>query len=134
MTIPKVLDSIQSGWKPWLPDTIEWVDGSGISRYNMTTPRTLIAILKQINNQIGIQGIKTYFPESTLSGTLKNYPLKNVFAKTGTLRHNHNLSGYWISPKGPIYVFSIMVNHFTSPTNEVRKGISELLLRLQKKL
>ena len=134
MTIPKVLDSIQSDWKPWLPDPIEWVDGSGISRYNMITPRTLIAILKQINKQIGIQGIKNYFPESTLSGTVKKYSLKNVFAKTGTLRHNHNLSGYWISPKGSVYVFSIMVNHFTAPTSEVRKGISELLQRLQKKL
>ena len=134
MAIPKVLDSLQSDWKSWLPDPIEWVDGSGISRYNMLTPRSLIAILKQINRQIGIRGIKNYFPESAVSGTLKKYPLKNVFAKTGTLRHNHNLSGYWISPKGSVYVFSIMVNHFTAPTEEVRKGISALLKQFQKKL
>ena len=134
MNIPKVVDNIQSDWMPWLADPIEWVDGSGISRYNMIPPRTLTAILKQIEKQIGIQGIKNYFPESGLLGTVKKYPLENVFAKTGTLRHNHNLSGYWISPKGPIYVFSIMVNHFTAPTEEVRKGISELLQRFQRKL
>jgi hypothetical protein len=37
-------------------------------------------------------------------------------------------------PKGNRYAFSIMVNHFTAPTAEIRKGISTLLNRIQKKL
>lgn len=134
MDVPKTIDSLKSKWKSWLPDPIEWVDGSGISRYNMITPRTLIAVLKKIHREIGFETIKEYFPKSECSGTLKDYTIKNVYAKTGTLRHNHNLSGYWFSPKGNTYVFSIMVNHFTVPTNKIREGISELLRQFQKKL
>jgi D-alanyl-D-alanine carboxypeptidase/D-alanyl-D-alanine-endopeptidase (penicillin-binding protein 4) len=129
------IDSLQKRWAPWLPDPLEWVDGSGVSRYNMITPRTLVAVLKQITNVQSWEKIEILFPKSGLSGTLKAYPdLENVYAKTGTLRHNHNLSGYWISSQGNHYAFSIMVNHFTASTTEIRRGISELLLWFQKKL
>jgi len=64
----------------------------------------------------------------------KEYDLKNVYAKTGTLRHNHNLSGYLVSSEENIYVFSIMVNHHTSSKNEVRNAISQLLYKFQKRL
>ena len=135
MDIEKTIDRLQAQWRPWLPDPLEWVDGSGISRYNMVTPRTLIAVLKKIHQKVGWQKIQTYFPKSGVSGTLTAYPnLKNVYAKTGTLRHNHNLSGYWESPKGNKYAFSIMVNHYTASTREIREGITELLQHFQKKL
>ena len=75
------------------------------------------------------------FPKSGESGTLTAYKdLKNVYAKTGTLRHNHNLSGYLISDSGDKYIFSFMVNHFTSSSGEIKKGISELLNWIKKKL
>ena len=134
MNIQRTIDTLKVQWKHWIPDQLEWVDGSGVSRYNMVTPRTLIAVLKKIYNKAGLQTIKNYFPQSGLTGTLKKYNLKNVYAKTGTLRHNHNLSGYWISPKGNIYAFSIMANHFTASINEVRDAIGQLLNNFQKKL
>ena len=135
MDIEKIIDTLQTQWSTWLPDPLEWVDGSGISRYNMVTPRTLIAVLKKIHQTVGWQKIQTYFPKSGVSGTLTAYPnLINVYAKTGTLRHNHNLSGYWESPKGNKYAFSIMVNHYTVSTREIRQGITELLQHFQKKL
>jgi len=134
--LPEVaIDSLQSRWASWLPDPLEWVDGSGVSRYNMVTPRTLVAVLQQIEKQLSWEQIQTLFPKSGTSGTLKAYgKLENVYAKTGTLRHNHNLSGYWTSPKGKRYAFAILVNHFTAPTSEIREGITELLNWLQKKL
>ena len=135
MNIEKTIDSIKRGWNLWLPDHLEWFDGSGVSRYNMLTPRTLIAVLKKIHETLGWKKIDTYFPKTGISGTLKAYKtLREVYAKTGTLRHNHNLSGYWKSTKGNVYVFSIMVNHFTAPKEEIRLGISELLEFFQKKL
>ena len=134
MNIQRTIDTLKLEWSKWLPDPIEWVDGSGISRYNMITPRTLIAILKKIHSKVGLENIKKFFSKSSSSGTLKNYPLKEVYAKTGTLRNNHNLSGYWISNKGNIYVFSIMVNHFTAPMSEVSLGITDLLRQFQKRL
>lgn len=134
--LPEVaIDSLKSKWEPWLPDPIEWVDGSGVSRYNMVTPRTLVAVLQQIEAQIGWGKIQILFPKSGVSGTLKAYTkLENVYAKTGTLRHNHNLSGYWISSKGNRYAFAILVNHFIAPTSEIQEGITELLTWMQRKL
>ena len=129
------IDSLINQWEPWLPDKLEWVDGSGVSRYNMITPRTIVSILQKIDYKLPWEKIKLLFPKSGVSGTLKAYKdLENVYAKTGTLRHNLALSGYWVSKKGRRFVFSIMVNHFTKPTDEVRKGITELLVWVQRKL
>jgi D-alanyl-D-alanine carboxypeptidase/D-alanyl-D-alanine-endopeptidase (penicillin-binding protein 4) len=100
----------------------------------MITARTLVSVLKKIHDKVGFQNIKNYFPKGALSGTLKKYDLKNIYAKTGTLRHNHNLSGYLVSSEKNIYVFSIMVNHHTSSKNEVRNAISQLLNKFQKRL
>ena len=129
------IDSLSNNWEVFLPDALEWVDGSGVSRYNMFTPRTLIAILKQIRNQLDWDSLKVLFAKSGESGTLSSYSkLNNVYAKTGTLRHNHNLSGYWENEDGEIYEFSIMVNHYTSSTSKIREGISLILSNLQQKL
>lgn len=128
---------LQEQWAPWLPDPLEWVDGSGISRYNMVTPRSLLAVLQRIHSTIGLQGIQQYFPLGGAQGTLKAYRLPEgmrVYAKTGTLRHNHNLSGYFQGKKGQWYAFSIMVNHYTAPTQAIRQGISALLALMYKKL
>ena len=126
--------ALNTSWKAWLPDPLVWVDGSGVSRYNMLTPRTLVAVLQKIEAQIGWESLQKLFPQSGVSGTLKAYPdLEGVYGKTGTLRHNHNLSGYWESPKGNRYVFALMVNHYTASTSEIRAGITSLLQWLQKK-
>ena len=138
MNIARTIDTLKFQWKSWLPDPLEWVDGSGVSRYNMITARTLVSVLKKIHDKVGFQNIKNYFPSGFIKGSrsriLKKYDLKNVYAKTGTLRHNHNLSGYLVSSEENIYVFSIMVNHHTSSKNEVRNAISQLLNKFQKRL
>ena len=129
------IDSLINNWESWLPDKPEWVDGSGVSRYNMLTPRTLVSVLQKIDQEISFETIQTLFPRSGISGTLKPYKgLENVYAKTGTLRHNYALSGYLLSSKGKRFTFSIMVNHFPESKNEIQKGVTELLAWLQQKL
>ena len=134
MQSDKAIALLLEQWNAWLPDAVEWVDGSGVSRYNMITPRTLVRVLQKIYKSVGWETIQTYFPRGASSGTLKQYTHSALYAKTGTLRHNHNLSGYWVHPKGKIYVFSIMVNHHTTSTAEVRKGIGLLMEWLERKL
>ena len=134
MTPEKAIALLLDQWKPWLPDPIAWVDGSGISRYNMITPRTVVRVLQKIHETVGWQIIESYFPKGATSGTLKKYSNTALYAKTGTLRHNHNLSGYWVHPKGETFVFSIMVNHHTASTAEVREGIGTLLEWFERKL
>jgi serine-type D-Ala-D-Ala carboxypeptidase/endopeptidase (penicillin-binding protein 4) len=134
MDSQKVIDSILFSWKPWLSDPVAWVDGSGVSRYNMITPRELVGVLQKIYETVGWETIQNYFPQGASSGTMKKYANTSVYAKTGTLRHNHNLSGYLVHPKGTTYAFSIMVNHHTASSEEVRAGIGTLLKWLERKL
>ena len=121
-------------YKEWdsAPDDWIWVDGSGLSRYNLVTPRNLIWTLQKLYKLWGTEKIIDYFPEAGVSGTfLNDYGSKKrhrIFAKTGTLRNNHNLSGFIFKlQKTEWYAFSIMVNHHRTETNQVRSGISKLL-------
>ena len=50
-----------------------------------------------------------------------------VWGKTGTLKNNHNYSGYIITNKGRQYVFSIMINHFTDDIDIIKEAISDFL-------
>jgi len=130
----QAIDSLQKKWSQWTPDPLIWVDGSGVSRYNMFTPRSLVAVLKEIYKTSSWDQILSRFPKGGVSGTLKAYDVDQVYGKTGTLRHNHNLSGYLITKRGKTLVFSLMVNHFTTPTSEVRAGIGKVLSWLQRKV
>ncbi|NDG47202.1 MAG: hypothetical protein EBY37_08950 [Flavobacteriia bacterium] len=100
----------------------------------MFTPRSLVSVLKEIYKTSSWNLILSRFPKGGVSGTLKAYDVEQVYGKTGTLRHNHNLSGYLITKRGKTLVFSVMVNHFTAPTSEVRLGIGKVLSWLQRKV
>ena len=119
--------------KEWqvAPDPWVWVDGSGLSRYNLVTPRNLIWVLQQLYQELEPQTIQTYFPQAGVSGTIKrSYGSTNlpfIFAKTGTLRNNHNLSGFLVDSESNWYAFSVMVNQHTATNSEIRQGIRELL-------
>ena len=126
--------------KEWqaAPDSWVWVDGSGLSRYNLVTPRNLIWVLQQLYQKLGPLTIQTYFPQAGVSGTIKRTygspKLPLIFAKTGTLRNNHNLSGFLVDSENNWYAFSIMVNQHTVATSEVRTGIRELLEVLTRRI
>ena len=131
----KAIEILKNRWGDVFEDELIWYDGSGVSRYNMFTPRTIIQVLKLIMEEIQWTEIKKLFPKSGESGTLTDYPnLKNIYAKTGTLRNNHNLSGYFKTTKEEILIFSVMVNHFNSSTTEIRNGIAELINKIKRKL
>ena len=131
----KAIEILKNRWGDVFEDELIWHDGSGISRYNMFTPRTIIQVLKLITKEIQWTEIKKLFPKSGESGTLLDYPgLKNIYAKTGTLKNNCNLSGFFENRKGKIIMFSIMVNHFNSSAGQIRKGIDEIVNKIQEKL
>ena len=106
---------------------IELFDGSGLSRYNLVTPKSVISSLHDIYNLIGFDRIKKIFP--------KNYIIQNekdfVWGKTGTLKNNHNYSGYIITDKKRRYIFSIMINHFTNDLSKIKEAIVDFLIYLK---
>ncbi len=116
-----------------LSDSIELRDGSGLSSYNKITPRSMVEILLQINNDIKDEAAKLYlFPAGGLEGTLKNvYPTPEgkpfVWAKTGTINSVHCQSGYILTKTGKRYAFSFLNNNFMGSSSPVRKEMVRII-------
>lgn len=119
-----------------LANEMNWVDGSGLSRYNLFKPNTSIALLKKISNKINDEErLHSLFPAGGVSGTLKRaYKTDNdkafVWAKTGTLSNVYNQSGYIITRKGKKLIYSFMNNNSMLSTNEIRTEMARIITEI----
>ena len=112
-----------------LPQKPKWVDGSGLSRYNLITPADLIAVLLKMKNSFGMPRITAILPAAN-AGTLSGYyqPFSgNLFAKTGTLSNHVAISGYVTTASGKPIVFSVLVNNHVSSATAVRRAVENYL-------
>lgn len=115
---------------------ITWVDGSGLSRYNLFSPNTSIALLKKISAKLNDdERLHSLFPAGGLTGTLKRaYKTDNekafVWAKTGTLTNVYNQSGYIITRKGKKLIYSFMNNNFTKTTLDIRNEMERIITKI----
>ncbi|MPR34358.1 D-alanyl-D-alanine carboxypeptidase/D-alanyl-D-alanine-endopeptidase [Cytophagaceae bacterium SJW1-29] len=119
-----------------LPDRPVWRDGSGLSRYNLFTPRTMIALLGKISQKIPQDRLFNILPAGGSSGTLRSmFKGQEAFvhAKTGSLSNVYCLSGYLITKKGKLLYFSFMNNNFVRPTAEIRTEVARILTGLHDK-
>ncbi len=138
LSAEKTISYISSHYLQSLPDKPVWIDGSGLSRYNLFTPRSIIRLLELIREEIPEQQqLFRLLPAGGKTGTLKNaYPGTDkpyVFGKTGSFSNNYNQSGYLITKKGRLLAFAFMNNNFTSPTAEVRTAIAKLISSIHEK-
>lgn len=120
-----IINIIKSGPLSQLPDSLYWVDGSGLSRYNLVTPQSIVWVLDKILDQKGLPYFQEIFPGGGMSGTIKgNYKSGNakpyIYAKTGNLRNQHSLSGILITRSGKVLLFSWMHNQYTRHSSEIR--------------
>lgn len=109
-----------------------WVDGSGLSRYNLFTPRSQTFLLEKMIRSFGVEYIKKILP-SNGKGTLKSFlpgykPI--VFAKTGSLSNNYCLSGLLTTKQGKEFLFSFMVNHVRGSSAEIRSRVERFIQKL----
>lgn len=106
--------------------TFRLADGSGVSRYNVVTPAQIVELLKTMHEDFRVAAeYKTSLPIAGVDGTLrsrmKETPAEGKLrAKTGSLRGVSTLSGYTTTADGEELAFSIMMEHFLVPTNEIR--------------
>ena len=56
------IDYVEDHFLQDVPDAPVWVDGSGLSRYNLQTPRTMVAVLQKVDSLLGDERIKNIFP------------------------------------------------------------------------
>lgn len=107
-----------------------WVDGSGLSRYNLFTPASMVHVLHKMYNEITRERLFLFFPAGGHSGTMESWypgnPDPYIFAKTGSLGNNHNLSGYLLTKSGKTLIFSFMNNHFMENSSEIKKRMQSI--------
>lgn len=133
-----VIEYMKENYLAGMPDEPQWVDGSGLSRYNMITPRSIIWLLRQIDHEFSEdQELFALFPAGGESGTIKNWyaapdgGAPYVFAKTGTLSNNHCLSGFVITESGRKLIFSFMNNHYVSSPSVVKREMEQVLRHIR---
>ncbi len=129
-SIQSFIQTMKTNDMSFTPDSLIWVDGSGLSRYNMFTPRTLVSILHKTYRSTSWDQLRVIFPTGGVNGTIKRWygaETPYVFAKTGTLRHNHCLSGFIKTKSGKTLIFSFMNNHFTRSNAEIKQAMQVLL-------
>ena len=100
------------------------VDGSGLSRKNFITPKAVARLLEYMSIQHYFLQFYNTLPVSAVDGTLKNRmagtpAANNVHAKTGTMSHVKNLSGYLRGKDGKLYLFVILANNFSVPSSYI---------------
>lgn len=113
-----------------LPDEPVWVDGSGLSRMNLFTPRSIVRLWEKTSELLPRERLFAFLAVGGVNGTLRNNyrgEKPYVFGKTGSLRNNHMLSGFLVTRKGRTLVFSWMNNNFTASSGAIRGRMEEIL-------
>jgi D-alanyl-D-alanine carboxypeptidase/D-alanyl-D-alanine-endopeptidase (penicillin-binding protein 4) len=111
------------------------VDGSGLSRKNLVSPRALVQTLQAIAQSPYGEVFRSTLAVAGESGTLKQRFLGTVVkgqfqGKTGSLQGTAALAGYLNrSPADPL-VLSIVVNHSTQAHGVLRQAVDEVVLAI----
>lgn len=113
-----------------LPDVPQWADGSGLSKNNLFTPRSIVALLQKIDAEYPQEKMLHYLPTGGKTGTLRNYYKADtpyVHAKTGSLNNVSCLSGYLITKSGKKLIFSFMHNNYVIPSSALKDEMERIL-------
>jgi len=135
MNDEKIIDTILKLNLKDVPQRPKWVDGSGLSRYNLFTPQSFVYILNKMKNEFGLERMKVILPTGG-EGTLASYYKKEagfIYAKTGTLSNNCAVSGYLITNKGKLLIFSILANNYITGATPIRKATERFLEGIHEK-
>ena len=110
-------------------------DGSGLSRHDYVSPRTLVRVLDTMRQHPDFRVFYDALPVAGVDGTLENRmrgtPAQgNVHAKTGYIDKARSLSGYVTTADGRLLLFSALCNNYSVPTKAVERVQDALAVRL----
>ncbi len=102
------------------PDALNIVDGSGLSRLNLLTPRQMVTLLTHMSKNKYFVPFYNSFPIAGRDATLGKRMVgtraeNNIRAKTGFLEGVRSLSGYLRTGDDELVAFSIICNNFNVP-------------------
>ncbi len=106
-------------------------DGSGLSAYNLVTPRAVVRVLQYMALRPDAASFRAAMAEpgegdSTLEERLAGLAGR-VFAKTGTISNVNSLSGYLVRGDGQPVIFSILANGAGLDDEQVEASIDDVV-------
>jgi serine-type D-Ala-D-Ala carboxypeptidase/endopeptidase (penicillin-binding protein 4) len=114
---------------------IKWVDGSGLSRYNLMRPQDIVSVLLKLKAELNEARLFKLLPESGRSGTIRKMAPdtseSRFYAKSGSFGNTYNLAGYYRNAQGKLFVFSIMGNLGNRSITAMKQDVMILLNALR---
>ena len=121
-----------------LPDPVLWVDGSGLSRLNLVTPRTLTGLLLRLHQELPERRLLGLLAAGGGQGTLRRRYHDAagpwVWGKTGTLSNNLNMCGYLRTRSGRLVAFSFLNNNHVAESGTMRNEVERVLRLVRARL
>ena len=121
-----------------LPQRPRWVDGSGLSRYNLMTPQSIAQVLQKLWQEQPHKHLLSLFPAGGISGTIMDWYAGKagkpyVFAKTGGMTGVQCLSGYVVCKSGKVLIFSFMHNNFIGSSRPWKTEMQRILEQIHER-
>ncbi|MBF2035762.1 MAG: D-alanyl-D-alanine carboxypeptidase/D-alanyl-D-alanine-endopeptidase [Leptolyngbyaceae cyanobacterium T60_A2020_046] len=115
-------------------DDVVMVDGSGLARKNLVTPRVLVAVLQVMARSPHANLYRDSLAVSGVNGTLRNRlrgtPAEGrIWGKSGAISRNFSLTGYLEPPRyNGTLAFSILLNNVNVSGGAARSLIDEIMV------
>jgi D-alanyl-D-alanine carboxypeptidase/D-alanyl-D-alanine-endopeptidase (penicillin-binding protein 4) len=135
MSDDKIIDTLLNNELKDLPQKPRWVDGSGLSRYNLFTPNDEVYVLDRMIAEFGTDRLEKIFPTGGY-GTLKNMFTEEsgkIFAKTGSMGNVYCLSGWFYNKEKKPILFSVMINNYVGSFSMLKKTVAQWVSDIMKK-
>ncbi len=135
MNDARIIDTLLNGDLNALPQRPVWADGSGLSRYDLFSPRDFVWLLDKMSREFGLARMERLLPSGG-EGTLGAYYKKDsgtIFAKTGSMSGVVSLCGWLVTKRNRLLIFSILVNNHSGGATAVRRKIERLVEAIRNK-